>query len=129
MWLQYGFDERWADAFVDEADYRDAWAHHRDKLLQSCGPGRRPIAWWINEGPCRYPGRDAERRFLFEHNLLGGEERAALLADWRHAFERGHRWADVPSSLWEQWEAQRRDGTSCHRPEVETAEPPVPAAL
>jgi hypothetical protein len=119
MWLKYGWDERWADAFISEADYADAWRLHRDSLLQGHAPGRRPIGWWVNEGPCRYPGYDEERQFMYTHDLLEPAERAALLADWREAFERGWRWADVPPKLWAEWEAQRRT--------KEAAEPP-PAA-
>jgi hypothetical protein len=122
MFLKYGFDENWADAFRDEADYRAAWEQHREHIMAGYRHGRRPIAWWVIEGPCRYVGYDEERRFLFEHDLLGEEERASLLATWRDAFECGHRWSDVPPSLWAEWEAPRRDEETAEQPE------PSPAA-
>jgi hypothetical protein len=105
MFLKYGFDEKWADAFRDEADYKATWERHREHIMAGYRHGRRPIAWWVIEGPCRYVGYNEERRFLFEHDLLGEEERASLLASWREDFERGWRWSDVPSELWAEWEA------------------------
>ena len=38
MWLLYGFDPKWADAFRDEAHYREAWARNREELMQECPP-------------------------------------------------------------------------------------------
>ena len=103
MWLLYGFDERWRDAFRDEAAYRDAWARHRDELLRECGPCRRPIAWWVIESGHKYPGFDNER------------EREELIRSWQEAFARGWR-SDVPSELWAEWESQRRDETAAEHP-------------
>jgi hypothetical protein len=120
MWLLYGYDQRWDDAFASEAAYVNAWAHHREELLQGCSPGRRPVAWWILEGGGRHPGYSLERQVMFEQNLFGAEEREALLRIWREDFERGFRWSDGPAGLWAEWEAQRRD--------EKAAEQPVPAA-
>jgi hypothetical protein len=118
----YGYDEKWDDAFRDDADYRETWEHHRTHILASYRHGRRPIAWWHLESPIPYPGYDRERQVLYERNLLGEEERAYLVASWRQDFERGHRWSDVPPSLWAEWEARRRTEEA-----VEPAKPP-PAA-
>ena len=46
MVLQYGADARWADAFRDEDEHRDAWIRNRDRLLAWCRHGHRPAAWW-----------------------------------------------------------------------------------
>ena len=73
-WLLYGYDPKWAGAFTDEADYRAAWARNRETLMQECGPGRRPIAWWVCEGPCRYPGFDRETMVLLEGGFLREDE-------------------------------------------------------
>jgi hypothetical protein len=83
-----------------------AWAHHREELLRGHAPGRRPIAWWVNEGPCRYPGYDEERRFLYQAGLLESAEREELIRSWRQDFEHGHRWSDVPPSLWAEWDEE-----------------------
>ena len=71
MWLLYGFDKKWADAFRDEAEYRGAWARNRETLMQECPPGRRPIGWW---GPCRYPGFNRETMVLLEGGFLREDE-------------------------------------------------------
>jgi hypothetical protein len=79
MWLLYGFDERWSGAFASEADYAEAWAHHREELLASYYQnGRmRPLAWWIIESPLGdYPGFDEEERVLREYGLLEPEHTA-----------------------------------------------------
>jgi hypothetical protein len=118
MWLRYGWDERWDDAFNSEEEYRDAWLRNRARMLAGCAPGRRPIAWWVVESGGEYPGYDKERVALFEADLLDPAERDELLGCWRRSFERGER-SDIPDSLWAEWEEQRRD--------EETAEQPVPA--
>ena len=46
MVLQYGADDRWADAFRDEDEHRDAWIRNRDRLLAWYQHGHRPAAWW-----------------------------------------------------------------------------------
>ena len=38
----------------------------------------------------RHPGRDLERSTLFEAGLLGAEEEAELLTDWRREFDRAN---------------------------------------
>ena len=107
MFLLYGFDEKWADAFVDEADYRETWAQHREHILAGYRHGRRPIAWWVIESGYKYPGYDEERRFLYEHDLLGSEER-------------------------EEWETQRPDAVAAVSPTEPAGAPegplPPPAA-
>jgi hypothetical protein len=35
-WLVYGFDQKWAGAFRDEAHYRETWKQHRETLMQEC---------------------------------------------------------------------------------------------
>jgi hypothetical protein len=116
MFLLYGFDEKWADAFRDKTHYEETWAQHREHILAGYRHGRRPIAWWVIEGPCKYVGNDAERRFLFEHDLLDAEEREELIRCWRQDFENGHRWSDVPSALWAEWETQRPDAVAAASP-------------
>lgn len=43
-------DCRWPDGsvrpFSDEAAMKAAWFEHRAALMEHCGPGRRPWAWW-----------------------------------------------------------------------------------
>jgi hypothetical protein len=130
MWLLYGADERWAGAFRDRGHYERMWTLYRDRLLAGCAPGRRPIAWWHCEGPLegKYAGFNAERRVLFELNLLEPQERDDLIASWRQDFARGWTWSDVPPGLWAEWETQRRDEDAAkHCAEIGT-EFPVPAA-
>ena len=73
MWLLYGFDQKWVDAFRDEAHYRETWKQ-RETLMQECPPGRRPIGWWRIEGPFPYPGFDNEKLALYAAGLLSEDE-------------------------------------------------------
>jgi hypothetical protein len=91
MVLQYGAEERWAEAFATEEEYRDAWIRNRDRLLAGYRNGRRPMAWWTLESPIAFPGYEQQQSVLYEANLLEPEERAALVEWWRAQFERA--WA------------------------------------
>jgi hypothetical protein len=132
MMLQYGPADRWADAFRDEDEHRDAWIRNRNRFLAWYRHGRRPMAWWRFEGPFPYPGYDAEPAALYEADLLGEEEAAELLSDWRREFERMYKpdffhcdgpgrilageaarkahlkWAGIPRGLLKQWTRGRR---------------------
>lgn len=111
MFLLYGFDEKWADAFRDVAHYEETWELHREHILAGYRHGRRPNAWWKVELGHKYPGYDNERVFLYEHDLLDAAEREELICSWREAFARGWR-SDVPSELWAEWETQRPDAVA-----------------
>jgi hypothetical protein len=135
MVLQYGFDERWADAFRDESEHRDAWVRNRDRLLAWYRHARRPQAWWHFEAPFRYPGYDREQSTLYAAGLLTAEELAELDGFWREEFDRAqqpdffhcegpgrflkgepakrahYQWADIPRALVKQWTTQRRRRT------------------
>jgi hypothetical protein len=124
MVFRFGYDEKWDAAFVDQADYEATWALHRDRILSNYRHGRRPQAWWILEAPFAYPGYDEERQTLFAAGLLEPAEREEVVGEWRQDFESGHRWTDVPSSLWGEWEAQRRAAPAAEQP-VSAAERPV----
>jgi hypothetical protein len=88
MVLRYGPDERWADAFRDEDEHRDAWIRNRNHFLALYRHGRRPQAWWQFESPIPYPGYDREQATLYQAGLLGEEEAASLVNEWRQDFER-----------------------------------------
>ena|SRR5215471_1739778 len=82
--------------------------------------GRRPMAWWCFDAPglgLKWPGRDREQSYLFEAGVLSETECDELLRFWRRD------WADVPHSLRQQWQAERRHrGRAIRKPETETAE-------
>ena len=152
MVLRYGPDPRWP-TIRSEAEYRDAWARHRERLLEGYQHGRRPIAWWRFEAPFPYPGYDREPAVLFEAKLLSDAEAQGLETWWREQFERAqdpnffhcegpgrflkgeaarrahHRWAGIPRSLLRKWTAQRRRQSKTVRElEAAVAEQPSPAA-
>jgi hypothetical protein len=132
MWLRYGWDERWDDAFDSEAEYAEVWALHRERLLAACRHGRRPMAWWALEAPIPYPGHEHEQVVLYEARLLAPDERAELVTEWREEFEKAqaadfwfclgsgrslkgaparrahYRWANIPRELVREWTAQRQ---------------------
>ena len=74
MWLKFGYDPKWAGAFVTKAEYQQAWKQHRETLMAECPPGRRPIAWWRIEAPFPYPGFDNEKLALYAAGLLSEDE-------------------------------------------------------
>src|SRR5262249_10234135 len=50
--------------------------------------GRRPAGWWeFNAGDLEHPGYFRERSYLYEHNVLGQQERVELEAAWKTAFD------------------------------------------
>lgn len=132
MVLFYGKDPRWAAAFHDEEEQRDAWMRNRDRLLAWYRHGRRPMAWWRYETDLKYPGYDHERATLFEAGLLSETEAHELQTWWREEFERAYRpkfffcdgpglffsgsvarskhfaWADIPERLVRRWSHERR---------------------
>jgi hypothetical protein len=151
MVLQYGAEERWAAAFHDEAEHRDAWERNRDRFLARYCHARRPAAWWRFESPTAYPGHDREQAALYEAGLLAPEERAELEGWWREQFQRMYepgffhcdgpgqvlvgeaakrahlKWAGVPRSLVRKWTAQRRRRSKTIRG-LEAASPAEPPA-
>ena len=64
-------------------------------MAQWARGGRRPQAWWKFEAPnvglC-WPGPMCERSTLYVAGVLGEKEQAALVAEWRAAFDevQGH---------------------------------------
>jgi hypothetical protein len=155
MVLQYGAEERWAEAFATEEEYRDAWIRNRDRLLAGYRNGRRPMAWWTLESPIAFPGYEQQQSVLYEANLLEPEERAALVEWWRAQFERAWaphffycegpgrilegeparkahlRWADIPRELVREWTTQRRrrERIIGKLAKVPPAEPPTSDAV
>jgi hypothetical protein len=120
-----------ASAFETVERARRYWIENRARLMPILAvDGRRPWGWWAFEaGAPRYPGRDLERSTLFEAGLLGAEEEAELLTDWRREFDRANgtdffcciggknlrgatarhehfKWADIPPALVEAWSAE-----------------------
>jgi hypothetical protein len=75
--------------FASDDERREAWFHHRDRLLQHCSRGQRPAGWWAYESPVPYPeDRNYAPAVLYEAGLLAETEVADLLAHWRKEFER-----------------------------------------
>jgi hypothetical protein len=145
MVLQYGASDRWADAFRDESEHRDAWIRNRDRLLAWYRHARRPQAWWQFEAPIPDPGYEREQSALYAAGLLGEDERAELVAWWREQFEKAqapdfwlclgpgrflkdeparraqYREADIPRALLSQWTARHRRRSNTIRKLQETA--------
>ena len=135
MVLVYGEDPRWADAFDDEEAQREAWIRNRERILAGYRHGRRPMAWWTFEAPIPFPGYERQQSVLFEAGLLGQNEAATLVSEWRRQFERAYEpgffhcagpgrifegasarrqhfaWAGIPRALLAQWTKERRRRT------------------
>jgi hypothetical protein len=131
MWYGPDPDPGHASAFETVERARRYWADNRARLMPILAvDGRRPWGWWAFEADApRHPGYDRERSTLYEAGLLGAEEAAELLADWRHEFDRANgadffccvggknlrgaaarhehfKWADIPPALVEAWSAE-----------------------
>jgi hypothetical protein len=114
-------------AFDSREELYQAWLKHRDKVMATWAKhGKRPAGWWEFEAPFPRPF-EHEASALYEHGLLGEQERAELLSRWRREFVRAnepnfffcdgpgrilkgeparvahYRWADIPSALIEEW--------------------------
>jgi hypothetical protein len=135
-------------AFGSESERVAAWRRHRDRLMTVWAKhGTRPDGWWRYESPIPRPRGDTERSTLYVAGLLSEEERAELETWWRGrgnrisssvmalvasskvaAARRAHlRWADVPSSLVDRWQAGRRRRGKTIRSLEAAAGQPTPA--
>jgi len=107
--------------FRDRQELEGAWAQGRAVVMRLWGShGRRPAGWWeFNAGDLEHPGYFRERSYLYEHNVLGQQERVELEAAWKTAFdaargmdarERREHLAhhDVPDELIREWTAARK---------------------
>jgi hypothetical protein len=102
--------------FASPAARLAAWQRHRHRLIGTLpgSPGRRPLAWWQYDAPIAWPGYELERSALHDAGLLGDDERAAVVAEWRREFDVAQRlpagdrraryaWADIPEELVRRW--------------------------
>jgi hypothetical protein len=143
--LSYG-DLPGRPGFASDEERRESWFYHRDRLLQHCTCGRRPMAWWRYEvGDLRYPGYDGERSTLYQAGLLGEDERRELMAWWREQYLQAHapgftfcqgpglflrgiearrehlKWADIPAELVEAWSAEQLATAAAEHPTTPAA--------
>jgi hypothetical protein len=121
--------------FKTKTEARACWQKHREFMLrQHGGNGHRPYFWWLFECPFEFHfprDLDREEALLFEHGLLGEQERVRLLKHWRHEFDHAQRCgftyltgnykrlegetakrayyklAGIPKSLIEQWTGEQ----------------------
>src|SRR5262245_14643313 len=69
------------------------------------------MAWWEFEGPFRYPGYDGETLALHEAGLLGADELAELMVEWRREFDKAQRrgfWVCLGPGEWLEGAAAKR---------------------
>ena len=74
-------------AFPDDDAEREAWAAHRNAVLQEHieqEPGSRPYAWWRYSSPQPRDDQIHETSQLRELGLIGAAELEALKVQWRH---------------------------------------------
>jgi hypothetical protein len=133
MELQYGPNPTQGSLFSSREQLESAWAACRDELLARANPGHRPAIWWELEASglrLQWPGYFNERSYLYKANVLSEAERAELEHEWKVEFAKAqapgfmvsvsdsqilkgaaaraahYRWADIPSTLIEQWSAE-----------------------
>ena len=106
--------------FCSREELVAAWAAGRAVVMRLWGSdGRRPMAWWQFDTELRYPGHCREKSFLWQHGILGPEERLEVEAGWRQAFDEARRMGarerrehyehhDIPDELIQAWTAARR---------------------
>jgi hypothetical protein len=90
LWL--GVSHR-GPAFADDAERRECWLRHRAWMMARYAThGRRPAGWWMYEATVAFPPNgEGQEAILFEHNLLGEQEREQLVAQWRRHFDRAQK--------------------------------------
>lgn len=92
MFLLYGPRDAYDDAFADENEVVAAWEQHRERILESHQPGRRPWAWRAIDRPdLPWRGYARERSGLWRAGILSIAERAEVEAEWRAEFAKAQR--------------------------------------
>jgi hypothetical protein len=131
LWL--GPHPTTGSCFCTREELVAAWAAGRAVVMRLWGShGRRPQAWWAFDTELKYPGYYRERSFLWQHDLLGSEERGEVEAEWRQEFDaaRGmgarerrehYEHHDIPAELVTAWTAERK--AARRRRESRTAAP------
>jgi hypothetical protein len=105
--LLWGPDDRVGDAFDTEEQVFAAWQRHREPLLASCPPGRRPWGWRIFDCPwVPWHGYAKERATNWRANVLGIDEKLALEIEWQRDLARG-RESDAPHELRRQYRSKK----------------------
>ena len=119
LWL--GPNPTQGSLFSSREELEQAWQQHRAEVMRLWGShGRRPAGFYEFEWDGPRPPYDRERSFLYDHNVLSQQERTELELEWCKEFEhacsledaaarKSHLdWADVPHSLRQRWQAERR---------------------
>jgi hypothetical protein len=129
LWL--GPHPTTGSCFCSREELVAAWAAGRDVVMRLWGShGRRPAGFYEFEYDGQRPAYAVERSTLWRANVLSEAERAELEREWKVEFakaqapgfmvsvsdsqilkgaaarERHFRWADIPSTLVEQWSAE-----------------------
>ena len=92
-------------AFPDDDAEREAWAAHRDAVLQEHieqNPGSRPYAWWRHSSPQSRDEQIHETVQLLALSEIGAAELDALKVQWRH-WERIARDREDEYAEWREW--------------------------
>lgn len=93
------------------------WRKHRDRLMRSEAPGRRPSVWWRYDKGMEPPPCDEESALLWRMGELQGAERAQVETWWRMEYDDAHdmddrtrhwRWHEIPLELVKKWDAEKR---------------------
>ena len=119
LWL--GSHPTTGSCFRTREELVAAWVAGRAVVMRLWGScGRRPMGWWqFDAGDLEYPGYYCEKSFLWQHGILGPEERLAVEAEWQRDFNaargmsarerRAHyEHCDIPSELIEKWTLERK---------------------
>src|SRR5262249_32768364 len=155
MELQYGPNPSMGSCFASREELVDAWQQARDRLLEQSNPGRRPQAYYEFEFDGPRPPYDLERSTLWRMGLLSVDEKAALEAEWKAAFQEArapdftvndgsgellkgdcaravhYAWADIPRELVKRWLAaarRRRARAIRNRKEADAPSTPQPVS-
>ena len=116
----------------------DRWRKHRGRMMANAHAGHRPQEWWLYERQMVRPYED-EAATLYEMGELSEAELAELLLRWREWYEQanepgfsycagnGHwlegaaarraqyKWAGIPRTFLQQWNAERKRRTKVIR--------------
>src|SRR5215472_7899597 len=83
LWLGCPHD---GSNFASTAALKQAWEQNRGLIMRLFATnGHRPQIWWCLDAPrleLKWPGRDREQSYLYDHGILSPEEKTGLTHAW-----------------------------------------------
>jgi hypothetical protein len=108
------------DDFTSDEDRREAWEHHRDRLMAELPPGRRPDAFWRFDYAMP-PEAESESHAVWLLPDTSAEERRQIEAMWREEIRAWVGWRSMHGEDLQirDWRFPPSGFVAQHRPAIE----------